>query len=175
MKRSIVMILLVGLAGLVSITAVSAEGAQEQGRYAAPASRMNQYAEGEAVSLAGTVEVTIEGVRLLAEDGGEYELMYPRFAAADMDVESGDTITVAGYLVPGPRWEGEENGQFLRISQVTIDGEEYDLAAAFSPGYGPGKGLQGDAYGPGNGRPNRGKPGNGNREPGRQDRRTSRR
>lgn len=208
MKRSIVVILLAGMTGLVSIAAVSAEGAQEQGRYAPPASRMNQYAEGEAVSLTGTVEVTVEGVTLLAEDGGEYELMYPRSAAAGMDVESGDTITVAGYLVPGPRWEGEDDEQFLRISQVTIDGEEYDLAAASRPGYGPGSGPQGDVYGrgkgsqsdasgrgkgpqsdasgpgkahqgdtygPGNGRPNSGKPGTGNREPGRQDSRTSRR
>ncbi|MGC9311235.1 MAG: hypothetical protein ACP5IA_00985 [Sediminispirochaetaceae bacterium] len=123
MKRRIEVILMAAVIGLLSVMAVAAEGIQEQREVDAD----------EVVTLTGTVEFTASEAELKASDGQEYELMYPRFAAEEIEVESGDTISVEGFIVPGPRWEEDDNEQHLMISKVTIDGEEYDLSRQFGP------------------------------------------
>ncbi|MDY7028448.1 MAG: hypothetical protein SVR04_09150 [Spirochaetota bacterium] len=124
MKRSIEVILMAAVIGLLSITAATAEGIQEQ----------RENVGDDLVTVTGTVEFTASGAELKASDGQEYELMYPRFAAEEINVESGDTISVEGYIVPGPRWEEDDDEQHLMISKVTIDEEEYDLSRQFGPG-----------------------------------------
>ena len=146
MKRSIGMILMAAMIGLVSVTAVMAEGAQE--RADETVQPRQPYYNGEEVSVTGTVELTAAGVELAAEDGQTYELMYPRFLAEGVEIESGDTVSVEGYLVPGPRWTWNEefDENHLRVEKAVIDGKEYELAANFGPGYGP---SAGPGYGPG--------------------------
>jgi len=141
MKKLIGIGLFVAIIGLLSITAVAAEGLQEGRDGDAPAPAQNPYYNSEKLSVEGTVKLTISGVELKATDGKVYELMYPRFLAEGIEVEDGDTVAVEGYLVPGPRWESSEEENYLRVDKVTIDGEEYDLAAAFSPGSGPRSGM----------------------------------
>ena len=161
MKRSIGMILMAAMIGLVSVTAVMAEGAQERADGTAQPQR--PFFNSEKVSVTGTVELTASGVELAAEDGQTYELMYPRFLAEGVEIETGDTVSVEGFLVPGPRWAWNENSteKHLRVETATIDGKEYELAANFQrgagprtgPGYGPGyihgQRPRGGAYGPG--------------------------
>ena len=124
MKRSIEVIFMSVAIGLLSITAATAEGIQEQ----------RENFGDDLVTITGTVEFTASGTVLKTSGGQEYELMYPRFAAEEINVESGDTISVEGYIVPGPRWEEDDDEQHLMISKVTIDGEEYDLSRQFGPG-----------------------------------------
>ncbi|MCF7947443.1 MAG: hypothetical protein K9M94_02480 [Spirochaetia bacterium] len=150
MKRSIVLMMLVAIVGMFSISAVMAEGAQERWDGTAPA--QSPYYDGERVSVSGTVELTAGGVELKAADGQEYELMYPRYLAEDVQVKDGETVTVEGYLVPGPRWDWGEDENHLRVDKVTLNGKEYDLAANFGPGYGSRGGCWGygnGSYGPG--------------------------
>ena len=95
--------------------------------------------------MSGTVELTARGVELKGTDGQEYELIYPRYLAEDVQVKDGDTVAVEGYLVPGPRWDWGKNENHLRVEEVTLNGKNYDLAANFGPNYG----FRGGAYGPG--------------------------
>ncbi len=134
MRRSIEVILMAAVIGLLSVTAVTAEGIQEQRDANAVPQRGNQYNADEVVTVTGTVEFTASGAELKATDGQEYELMYPRFAAEDIEIDSGDTISVEGFIVPGPRWEEDDDEQHLMLTRVTIDGEEYDLTRQFGPG-----------------------------------------
>ncbi|MFW6361880.1 MAG: hypothetical protein ACOC2R_09030 [Spirochaetota bacterium] len=149
MKRSIVMIMIVAMIGLVSVTAVMAEGAQERADNTARPQR--PFYDSEKVSLSGTVELTAAGVELTAEDGQKYDLMYPRFLAEGVELETGDRVAVEGFLVPGPRrrWDAEEDKNYLRIEKATVDDEEYELAGNFGPGYMHGHRPRGGAYGPG--------------------------
>ena len=161
MKRSLVMMLMIAIIGVFAVAALSATGAQEEwngpraGQEAAP------YNEAEKVTVEGTVELTAGGVELSANDGTVYELMYPHFLADEVEVKTGDTVSVEGYLVHGPRWETVDKENHLRGATGTVDGEEDDLAGTYGPGYGPayGPGMmgrrwhgpRGGAYGPGGG------------------------
>ncbi|MCF7938665.1 MAG: hypothetical protein K9L68_08705 [Spirochaetales bacterium] len=145
------------IVGLLSVMSVTAEGAQERWDRTAPA--QSPYYNSERISVSGTVELTAGGVELKATNGQEYELMYPRYLAEDVQVRDGDTVAVEGYLVPGPRWDWGEDENHLRVDKVTLNGKEYDLAGNFGPGYGSRGGCwgygnsnygpQGGAYGPG--------------------------
>lgn len=155
MKRSIVMVLTAAVIGIFSVSTLAAEGVQERwdgdtpGDTRAPA--QSPYYSSEKVSVSGTVELTAAGVELKAHDGQEYSLMYPRFLADGVEVKDGDSISVEGYLVPGPRWEADENENHLRLETVTLNGEEYNLASAHGPrgGYGHKSGGYGpEARGP---------------------------
>src|SRR6056297_1982982 len=128
MKRSIVMILMAAMIGLVSVTAVMGEGAQERADDTVQPQR--PYYNSERVAVTGTVNLTAAGVELTTEDGQTYELMYPRFLAEEVEIETGDTAAVEGFLVPGPRWawNADEDEKYLRIEKATVNGEEYELA-----------------------------------------------
>ncbi len=154
MKKIIRMSVLTVSLGLLSITAVTAGGVQEgwdengkaPGTARVPGAQGSFYSS-EKLSLEGRVDFTASGAELTATDGKEYDLMYPRFLAEDIDIENGATIAVEGYLVPGPRWESAEKENYLRLTTVTINGEDYDLAPNFGPAHGP-YGARGGAYGP---------------------------
>lgn len=161
--------------GLLSIAAVTAEGVQEgqdestttpapmPGPGTAPVPGTPGYFyNNEKLSLEGTIDFTVSGAELTATDGKVYELMYPRFLADGIEIEDGQTIAVEGYLVPGPRWERDDEDTNLRVTMATIDGKEYDLPSNFGPAFGPygahphgtrpygaRSGARGGAYGPG--------------------------
>jgi len=101
--------------------------------------------QSEEVTLTGTVSFTAQGA-VLDADGEEWLLMYPQWALADVELESGDEITVSGYDAPFARRfydgddfredsdEGEEEGSdnndeehVLRVTSAVIDGVEYEL------------------------------------------------
>ncbi len=121
---------------------------------------MAMYAEGtpEAANPQNAKPVTVTGKLTIADNawpviaGGAatYTLMYPRYAALDIPVKNGDTITVTGYVVPGPRW-GDPKAAYLAVTRAEIAGKTYIVA-------GGGMGRRGgfdrdDGYcGPGNGR-----------------------
>lgn len=125
MKRTL--ILLVMLSSMIAASLpLIAEGAQEQA----------EPTRAEQIEVSGTVEFTAGHTRLNAADGGVYELMYPRYLADSFEIENGQSIAVEGFPVPGPRWtatdENADDDQYLRLTKVTINGEEYQLA--FGPG-----------------------------------------
>ncbi len=168
MKRLLVMSIVVAVVGLLTVTIVSAEGAQERFEGNAPAPVQNQYYTGERLSIEGTVKLTAAGVKLNGTDGKEYTLMYPRFLAEGVQVEDGANMAVEGFLVPGPRWNTEEKKNYLRVEQASIDGSEYDLAALMGSEYGHRRGFHehglwthsNNGFGPrGGARPGTGGPG----------------
>src|SRR6056297_1434111 len=162
MKRMIVMSAMIAIIGMFSISVLAAEGAQERWD-----ERQNSYYNSERLSVEGTARLTASGVELQASDGKEYELMYPRYLAEDVQVRDGQTVSVEGYLVPGPRWDWGKDENHLRVDKVTIGGKEYDLAASFGPRegtWGPGACWGNSGYDPGTRNPRGG--GYGNRGPG---------
>jgi hypothetical protein len=92
------------------------------------------YAEGtpEAARPATAEPVTVTGKLAVADNGSAtitggaktYALLYARYAAAGLPVKNGDTITVTGYVVPGPRWSDGKTA-FLRVTQAEINGKTY--------------------------------------------------
>ncbi|MFP4268475.1 MAG: hypothetical protein ACLFQW_10810, partial [Spirochaetaceae bacterium] len=158
MKRSMVLVLTAAVISMFSVSALAAEGVQErregETRWETRAPAQSPYYSSERVSVDGTVELSAAGVELKASDGEKYSLMYPRFLAEGVEVEDGDSLSVEGYLVPGPRWETDDDEDHLRVERVTLNGEEYDLASSYGPrgghssrgGHGP---KSGGARGPG--------------------------
>ncbi len=115
--------------------------------------------DGELVTVTGTVEYGRERHPELETAEGTYELMYPRYLDYSIDVESGDTVTVEGFLVPGPRWEEDGDAQFLMVTKAVIDGEEYEVD---HPGmFGRGRFSGDERYSYGGGGPRRGGRGRG--------------
>lgn len=106
-----------------------AEGIQEQQEYAGP---RNVGVELEEKELTGVVTMYADGRATLTADGEEFELLYPRFTVGQIEIESGDEITVEGVVVPGPRWEEAEETAFLRVEKALIDGEEYELDGPYA-------------------------------------------
>ena len=119
---SVMIVLMAAAAGMP----VMATGAQEG---VDPAVR--PYQQLDEKTLTGKVAINTDGRASLTVDGQEYELLYPYIAAADLEVETGDIVTVEGAVVPGPRWQENEDMQYLRVSKAVIDGKEYDLDEAY--------------------------------------------
>ena len=157
MKRSIALILMVAAAGLLSISPMLAEGVQEGSEGAAGEPQRVPYERFEKLSVEGSVEFGAGRPELKTQAGEVYRLLYPRFLAEEIEVESGERISVEGFEVPGPRWASNEEERYLRVETVTLNGEEYELASRFGPGYGHpgpamgGPGMRGGGYGPGSG------------------------
>lgn len=83
--------------------------------------------DGEIITLTGIIKLEGEWHPELETADGTYELMYPPFLDEGLDVRNGEEITVEGYLVPGPRWEAEEeSGELhLHVTKAVIGGKEY--------------------------------------------------
>ena len=128
MKRMVLMIALVGMALGTGILA--AEGVQEDASpFADPA-----YTAEERLEVEGTLRLTAGRPQLEAPDGTVYELMYPYYLAEGLEISNGDTVMVEGYLVPGPRWQDDEDERHLRVETAEVNGRRYDLAAAYNAG-----------------------------------------
>ncbi len=95
---------------------------------AAPAARP-PFASGEKLTLTGTLSLTGEWHPVLLSGGKEYELMVPRFLAANLDVKDGEQVSVEGYVVQGMRRGGQDDDDIdLFVTKATIKGKEYDLS-----------------------------------------------
>ena len=161
MKRTFILLVMLSSMVAAALPLI-AEGAQEQAETTQPAARpygwnntvppagqaarqpgqnlpawqAGQYAQPEQIELSGAVEFTAGHTRLNTADGEVYELMYPMYLADYLEIEAGQSVDVEGFLIPGPRWtaadENADDDQYLRLTKVTIDDEEYELA--FGPG-----------------------------------------
>ena len=116
---------------VLSLGSVFASGSQEQEER--PWGFRDDYQD-ELIELTGRVNFPGYG-HLELEAGGEtYELMVPFFLLDEVDIQDGETVTVEGYLVPGPRWSDEDGDEkHLAVTEATVDGETYDLG--FGRGY----------------------------------------
>lgn len=112
------------------------------------------WTENDVLSLSGTIRLTQGERPELIADGESYELMYPYFMTPPVEVEDGEKISVEGFLVPGPRWEWEDDEYHLMVTKAIIDGKEYDLndsSIGFGYGYCRRGGFE-DYRGPSRGR-----------------------
>jgi hypothetical protein len=152
MKRTLIVMVMLSSMVAAALPLI-AEGAQEQAEpygWNNTARQPSQYTQPEQIELSGAVEFTAGHTRLNAAGGEVYELMYPMYLADSLQIEDGQSIDVEGFLIPGPRWSAADAGadeeQYLRLTKVIIDGEEYELSfgpaagrfAGRSPGRSPG-------------------------------------
>ena len=113
-------------------------GGRGTGQYADE--RWEGFNADDVISVTGTLVLVDNFHPALQTGDGVYELMYPRFFDDEIDLEEGETVTVEGFLVPGPRWEEEnEEELYLHVTKAIIDGEEYIL----DDGQGPGPRMAG--------------------------------
>ena len=114
MKRLLIAALVMG----VIVTAgVFAEGASET-------QSVSDYWDTKTIT--GRVTFTDWPFPELTSDGKTYELMVPPQAVYELDVKSGDTITVEGILVDSEMRTGEDE-ILLRVTKANVDGEEYEV------------------------------------------------
>jgi len=121
------------LAVLIPLSAgfTFAEGMREDTSnqpYGAAQSGWN-YTEPEIISVTGTIHIE-EGAfmpELKTEEGKSYELMVPRYYTYNSDITEGDTITIEGFEVPGPRWNQNSDTTHLAVTKAVIDGKEIVL------------------------------------------------
>jgi hypothetical protein len=128
-KKMIFAVMSVMMAAVVGMPLMAA-GAQE-----ASDDFVRPYEQLEKKTLTGEVTLDSDGRASLTMDGQEYELLYPYIASVDLEIKSGDVVTVEGVAVPGPRWQGDEDVKYLRVTGAVIDGKEYDLEADFAYGW----------------------------------------
>ncbi len=123
---------------VITGTALFGYGAQEEDEIDRPIpSRWGmEYNEEDLLNLSGTLILEPGELPALQAAGKRYELMYPLFLDDDIEMTDGKSVTVEGFLVPGPRWEEEEDALFLKVTKAVIDGEEYELEP-FAGRYGP--------------------------------------
>ena len=124
------LLLAFGLLLVLSLGSVFASGSQEQ--EVGPWGFQGDYQD-ELIELTGRVNFPGYGHLELVAGGETYELMVPVFLLDEVDLEDGETVTVEGFLVPGPRWGEDEDVKHLAVTEATVDGEEYELG--FGRGY----------------------------------------
>ena len=147
MRRKIAVGMMIMAVGLLSTASLLAEGVQEGSEESARDPRTLAYEQFESIGVEGTIELSADRPELTTKEGEVYRLMYPYSLAEDIEVETGDRISVEGFVVPGPRWEWDEGEKYLKVESVILNGEEYEPASRFGPGYGR-HGMRG-GYGPG--------------------------
>ncbi|MFP4562112.1 MAG: hypothetical protein ACLFRY_02270 [Spirochaetia bacterium] len=115
---------------VLSLGSVFASGSQEQEE--GPWGFRDGYQD-EPIELTGRVIFPGYGHLELAAGGETYKLMVPFFLLDKVDIQEGETVTVEGFLVPGPRWSDEDDEKHLAVTKATVDGKEYELS--FGRGY----------------------------------------
>ena len=94
----------------------------------------------ETVTVTGSLVSGDNEIPRLSAGGEEYLLMYPYNVELDIEVNTGEVITVTGFTIP---YEYEEY-EHLMVSSATIRGKEYILAGPNMHNYGR---MQGPRYG----------------------------
>ena len=77
----------------------------------------------DTVTITGTVSFKDLPYPEITSRGTTYELMVPHFFGADIEVKSGDEITIEGIVVDRP----DADKTYLRVIKAVIGGEEYYL------------------------------------------------
>ncbi len=143
-SRIIAVSIVLMLMGLVAAFATGQKEEAERpfgprGNWAGPRA-MEEATKGEKISVSGPVAFENKWHPELKSGGKEYELIVPRFALWNLDIEEGQSITVEGYTVEGMCCDDDnENEVHLLVTKATIGDQEYDLdtPGAWGP-QGPG-------------------------------------
>ena len=116
--------------------------------------------EGEKITVSGPVYFKDKLHPEIKSGDKEYELMVPRFALRNLDIEEGQLVSVEGYTVEGMycEEEGEEEVHLL-VTKAKIGDKEYDLERDAQGAWGgrqgawgtPGRGGRGHMMRGGNG------------------------
>ena len=114
------------------------------GAFASPVSEGDPTSEWETITVTGVVSFKDWPNPEITSRGTTYELMVPRFAMLDIDIEAGDEVTIEGILVD-QRVEDEE--PMLMVTKALIDGEEYEVPFAGGMGHSDGRGRMGPERG----------------------------
>lgn len=120
MKRFLVSILLIAVAGSAFLTAQAARETVAAGDVML-ASR----------TLSGTVSVK-DGLPVITSGGIDYVLYYNRVRAADLGIEEGQTLQIDGFEIPSSHTP-DDNRYFL-VSKVYIDGKGHLLGVGIEQG-----------------------------------------
>lgn len=145
MRNTTLLIIIITL--VFSAASLFAAGELEEGQFP-----YNRQFQEEKITVTGEVEFENDMHPVIKSGGKEYELMVPMYISYNSGVEEGETITVEGFVVPGPPVEPvEENEVHLQLTKAIVKGEEYDLTrlAYGGPGNMYGYRAQGQ-YSPGN-------------------------
>jgi hypothetical protein len=106
--------------------------------------------EGEKITVSGPVTFEDKRHPEIKSGGKEYELMVPRFALWNLDIEEGQLVSVEGYTIDGMYCEEEDEDEVhLMVTKAKIGDKEYDLERDMQGAWG---GCQGTWGGPGSGR-----------------------
>ena len=104
-------------------------------------------AEGEKITVSGPIYFKDKLHPEIESGGKEYELLVPRFALWNLDIEEGQLVSVEGYTVEGMYCEEEgEDEVHLWVTNAKIGDKEYDLERDLQGAWG---GPQGSWGGPG--------------------------
>jgi len=133
--------LLITVLALVAVSGVFANGQSE------PRDLTDTW---DTVTITGQVSFKTLPYPEITSRGKTYELMVPRFATDDLNIKSGDEITVEGIVVD----RLNSTGNYLMVGKATIGGREYEVplrgaaggayGGMMGPGYG---GMMGPGYG----------------------------
>ena len=127
--RNVLAILLIGIAA-AGMAFASGNKESDDTRFYGPRGRWGAAPEisEELTRVTGQISFKDEFHPTLKSGTDEYELMVPRWAASDLDVKEGATITVEGYVASGMPCEDEDDDEIvLMVTKAEIDGKEYDL------------------------------------------------
>jgi hypothetical protein len=126
---------------LTGLAAVFATGQKEEAKRPFGPRALQEAAKGEKISVSGPVAFEDKRHPEITSGGREYELIVPRFALRNLDIEEGQSISVEGYALEGTCCEDDsENEVHLLVTKATIGDQEYDLETpgAWGP-QGPGR------------------------------------
>ena len=93
----------------------------------------------EPVKVTGKLAVLENGAATITGGGKTYTLLYPHSAAADIPFKNGDTATVTGYVMDGPRGSGSKTPS-LQVTQAELGNKVY-IVVAGGPGPRDGRGM----------------------------------
>ncbi len=139
-KTVLVVLVLLSAAGLSTF----ANGTGETSGATRPRGGSPAYS-GEPITLTGTLDLEQgDGLAALKTGSETWSLMVPHMYDYDVPVKSGDTVTVTGFEMPGPRWDRENGERYLMVQKAVIAGREYTLPGGYGrgsmmgrvPGYG---------------------------------------
>ena len=129
---------------MFSMVSVFAGGNQEQQQYMpGPYGQWQGSFSEELLTLKGSLVLEENSFPKINSNGELYSLMYPHALGFSLDLKSGDSLTVEGFEVPGPRWSAEGKEKFIMVSKAIIDGKEYIIpnGPMMGRGYGMGGGY----------------------------------
>ena len=125
MKKLLIITLVMGV---IMTAGIFANGTSE-------AQSMSDYWETKTVT--GKISFADWPFPELTSGGKSYELIVPPQAVYELDVKSGDAITIEGILVDCCM-RADEDEPMLRVVKAVVGGEEYEVPFGQGPMAGPG-------------------------------------